>query len=193
LNRQVDIDYEIILVDNDSKRANSILFFLQTLRLASATFVRSPKNLFFSGGMNLGAKCAARESTHLLLLNSDVEFLEPRALKKTAEAHKRGVTGYEFLTNPDRCDGFCFLVDRDLYEQLGGLDERFKWWWAITKFQGDIISRGFDVQAIEQYQHLLLHHGGKSGDAWKAVNVSTRPIEADGWFPNCYSIKRIVL
>ena len=193
IERQVNVNYELIIVDNDSAPSESAEFFRRSFGKKPFKFLRSPQNLFFSGGMNLGARCANRDSTHLLLLNSDVEFLSEDAIQKLLRAHRRGATGFEFLTNPDRSDGFCLLVDRDIYDRLGGLDEHYKWWWSITKLQGQILSLGFLIQAIENYQDTLVHYGGKSGDAWRSVNISECPPEAEFWFPRNYQVSCIRL
>ncbi len=185
LEGQEGADYEIIIVDNNSRWLNSFYFFFSSMRLRRLrSYVRASTNLFFAGGMNLGVRQCSSEATHVLLLNSDTEFRDPLALKKVMDVHERGVTGFGEIGPPlPRCDGFFFLVDRDLYEEIGGLDEKFKWWWSITKFQGLVLSRGLTVKAISNHDDLLVHFGGKSGDAWKAVNSPDIPDEASSWFP----------
>ncbi len=118
------------------------------------------------------------------LLNSDVKFQHPQALETLCHAHLRGATGLRAINdNPVMiADGFCFLVDRDIFQALGGLDERFPWTRAITKLQADLLRSGYIVQAVREYQGILVHHGGKSGTDWKSVHKKVELAEVSVWF-----------
>jgi GT2 family glycosyltransferase len=102
----------------------------------------------------------------------------------------RGATGLRAINdNPVTiADGFCFLVDRDLFEALGGLDERFPWTRAITKFQAELLRSGYIVQAVREYQRILVHYGGKSGTDWKSVHKKVDLAEVSGWFKGLPSV-----
>jgi GT2 family glycosyltransferase len=184
LRRQQLVDYDIILVDNGSSTMNGIVLAAYARLFSVRSFVRSATNRFFSGGMNFGAQQVRPEATHLLLLNSDVEFQHPRALETFCRTHLRGATGLRAINdNPVMiADGFCFLVDRDLFEALGGLDERFPWTRAITKLQAELLRSGYIVQAVREYQSILVHYGGKSGTDWKGVHKKVELAEVSRWF-----------
>lgn len=184
LQRQEHVDYDVILVDNGSGPLSRIVLAVYARVFGVQSFVRSDTNRFFSGGMNLGARTASHKTTHLLLLNSDVDFQHPRALAALCRAHVRGATGLRAIDhNPVTiADGFCFLVDRDLFEVQGGLDERFPWTRAITKLQADLLRAGHSVQAVREHRNILVHHGGKSGTAWKRVHQKIDVAEVAGWF-----------
>jgi GT2 family glycosyltransferase len=184
LRRQREIDYDIILVDNGSGPFSRVVLYAYGLLFGVRTFVRSGTNLFFSPGMNLGARLARREVSHVLLLNSDVAFQDPRALATICRVHVRGATGLRAIDNHPVtiADGFFFLVDRDLYDSMGGLDEQYPWTRAITKLQAELLRAGHTVQAIRDYERLLLHFGGKSGSAWKTVHKKVELNEVASWF-----------
>jgi GT2 family glycosyltransferase len=180
------IDFETVVVDNGSDRQNQITSFITSLNAGhTETYIRSRTNLFFPAGINLGAKLASPDCTHLMYLNSDTEFKDPEALKKMAAMHRPGITGLGVVKSnsvPERPDGFCFLIDRAVHVRFGGLDEQYKWWWSITKLESQVLQAGLSVQAVRHYENLLVHFGGKSGDAWKAVNLPEPPTESALWF-----------
>lgn len=184
LRQQKGVDYDVILVDNGSGPVSRVVLHAYSILFGIETFVRSSTNRFFSPGMNMGARLANREATHILLLNSDVEFQDARALATVCRAHARGATGLRAIDDHPVtiADGFFFLVDRDLFDSLGGLDEKYPWTRAITKLQADLLRAGFTVRAIRDYQRLLLHFGGKSGTAWKTVHRKVELSEVATWF-----------
>jgi GT2 family glycosyltransferase len=184
LRRQEHVDYDVILVDNGSGLFSRVVLAMYARLFGVRSFVRSATNLFFSADMNFGAREARPDASHLLLLNSDVEFQHPRALKALCRAHVRGATGLCAIDdNPVTiADGFCFLVDRDLFAAQGGLDERFPWTRAITKLQAELLRAGYSVQAVREYRKILVHYGGKSGTAWKRVHKKVDLGEVSKWF-----------
>jgi len=184
LRQQKGVEYDVVLVDNGSGPFSRVVLYMYAVFFGTQTFVRSSTNRFFSPGMNMGARLANREATHVLLLNSDVEFQDARALATICRIHARGVTGLRAIDNHPVtiADGFFFLVDRDLFDSLGGLDEKYPWTRAITKLQADLLRAGFSVQAIRDYERLLLHFGGKSGTAWKTIHKKVELCEVATWF-----------
>jgi GT2 family glycosyltransferase len=184
LRKQRGLGYDLILVDNGSGRLSRFGLFVCSVLFRTNIYVRSRNNRFFAGGMNLGASVANRDVTHLLMLNSDTEFLDPCALEKICRAHLRGATGLRVIEKSPVtiADGFFFLIDRDVFEQFGGLDEQFPWTRAITKLQAQVLRAGLTVQAVRHYDHLLQHFGGKSGDAWKSVHIEVDASEIARWF-----------
>ena len=83
---------------------------------------------------------------------------------------------------PVRVDGYCLLIDADLYRQFK-LDEDYAWWWSITKLQAQVLRAGLSVRGYLHHERYLHHFGGKSGSDFKqAKGMDTSIEEADKWF-----------
>jgi hypothetical protein len=81
-----------------------------------------------------------------------------------------------------RGDGYCLLVDGDLYVAYG-LDENFEWNWAVTKLQAELLKAGHAVRAVREHDHLLYHFRGKSGEAPRsAKGMRVNRNDVVGWF-----------
>ena len=120
----------------------------------------------------------------MLLLNSDVEVKHPAWLRLLLAAHRRGATGYGVIEDAAgvRADGYCLLVDRDLYDRYQ-LDERYAWWWCSSKLQAELLHAGWAVRAIRHHDEFLIHHWAKSGkDFLGAPGMETDPATVRGWF-----------
>jgi len=178
------IGYEVVVVDNRSRLPTRVeLALLHVVGWIDALCLL-PENRLFAAGNNIGSRLASPESTHVVLLNSDVEIRDPEWLAKMLACHRRGATALGFVpTGPvPRADGYCLLVDRDLYLTYE-LDERYEWWWGVTKLQAELLRDGLSVQAVEDHDDLLVHFGGKSGDDWKsATGMDAREDEIRTWF-----------
>ncbi|HRY28675.1 MAG TPA: glycosyltransferase family 2 protein [Elusimicrobiota bacterium] len=85
LRRHTRGPYEIIVVDNATTDGSSA--FLEKEK--DVRLIRSPKNLFFSGGNNLGLRAA--RGNHLLLLNADTA-VTPHWLERLVLRAKRDKT-----------------------------------------------------------------------------------------------------
>ena len=162
------VNYELVVVDNASEQPTKDL--LQRLQreglIQHLTLLEY--NSFFARGNNIAAHNAAPDSTHLLLLNSDVEIKDPNWLSNLLRAHKPGITAYGVVEGPLRVDGYCLLVDTALYREHG-LDEAHEFFWAVTKLQAALLARGYSVQGYADHERYLHHFGGKSGNAFKAA------------------------
>ncbi|MBN9123928.1 MAG: hypothetical protein BGO99_01720 [Nitrosospira sp. 56-18] len=189
-----DVGYELVVVDNASEAETVSLVtnlhaegLIDTLKLLDY-------NSLFAEGNNIAAKLASTDSSYFLLLNSDIEVKSPDWLSHLLAAHKRGITSYGIAGNPWgsvgndpgkiplRVDGFCLLIDRDLYEKTP-LDEKHQWWYAVTKQQARLLQEGWSVQGYASHEQWLHHFGGKSGTAFKSaqgMNVSQEEVCA--WF-----------
>lgn len=169
------VEYNVVVVDNASDKDTKK--FLHQAKLSNKIDVlcNLESNRLFSKGNNVGVKISPEESNYILLLNSDVEILDPLWLKKLIDRHKKGITTYGACVGskfPNRGDGYCFLIDRELYEKHW-LDESFPWFWSVTKLQGKVLSEGYSVQAISDHKNIIKHYGGSSGDAYKKYKNST--------------------
>lgn len=166
--------FNVVVVDNASDKDTEK--FLHQAKLSNKIDVLCTleSNRFFSKGNNIGVKIAPEESDYILLLNSDVEILDPFWLRKLLDMHKQGITTYGACVGgefPNRGDGYCFLIDRKIYEKYW-LDESFPWFWGITKLQGEVLSGGYSVQAIKSHEKIIKHYGHGSGDAFKKMKNS---------------------
>jgi glycosyltransferase involved in cell wall biosynthesis len=176
------VNYELIVVDNASEPETRQLVgdlhekgWISKLRLMDY-------NSLFAEGNNIAAALAAEDATHFLLLNSDIEVKDPRWLEQLLKVHKRGITTYGVAEDPPRVDGYCLLIDADLYRKHP-LDEGHQWWWSVTKQQAAILNDGYSVQGYRQHEQYLHHFGGKSGSAFKSargMNVTREEVRQ--WF-----------
>jgi glycosyltransferase involved in cell wall biosynthesis len=176
------VRYELVVLDNDSQPETKALVqrlhdegLIDKLRLLD-------RNSLFAEGNNLASEMADPAATHYLLLNSDIEAHDPDWLRHLLDEHQRGITAYGVAPDPDRVDGYCLLIDADLYRRYK-LDEGHQWWWAVTKMQALVLSAGFPVRGFAEHEQYLHHFGGKSGSGFKnakGMNVSRE--EVLGWF-----------
>jgi O-antigen/teichoic acid export membrane protein len=163
-----DVNYELVVVDNASQSpTKNLLKRLQREGLIQHLTLLG-YNSFFARGNNIAAQNSTPDSTHLLLLNSDVEIRDPRWLSNLLMAHKPGITAYGVTEHPLRVDAYCLLVDRALYHEHG-LDEAHEFFWAVTKFQAALLAQGYSVQGYTEHERYLHHFGGKSGNDFKAA------------------------
>jgi len=176
---------EIIVLDNASSIETKNLL----LKLKSKGYIHklkfSDENTFFSKGNNLATKLAIDESKYYLLLNSDVSIKNKDWIKYLIKNKKKtnsvGIS-FGYASNPDRCDGYCFLIERELYDKYK-LDEEYQWWWALTKFEANILKEGSNLCAIKFHDKYLHHYGGGSGkDFLKAQIGNTSKETILSWF-----------
>lgn len=176
---------EIIVWDNNSNVETKELLISLNEKGYIDKLHFSEKNLLFAGGNNEATKLADSSSKYYLLLNSDIRVVDPQwlsfLLKEVEDGEYSGVS-YGFCKKPNRCDGYCFLVKRNLYDKFQ-LDTAFQWWWGITKLQALILREGHSLLAYRCHNHLLVHYGGKSGDAYKnAKGMDIDITEVIQWF-----------
>jgi hypothetical protein len=163
-----NVNYELVVVDNASEQpTKDVLRGLQAEGLIQHLTLLE-YNSFFAGGNNIAARQSANDSTHLLLLNSDVEIKDPNWLSNLLAVHEPGITAYGVVEDPLRVDGYCLLVDAGLYrEHL--LDENHQFFWAVTKLQAALLAQGYSVQGYSEHERYLHHFGGKSGKDYKSA------------------------
>ena len=184
LQRTHGVDHEILVVDNASRWPTTGYLSWAALAGRVGRLVLSRENLYYAKGNNLGAALSAEDSTHLVLLNSDVRIDSAEWLTTLLRCHNRGATAFGYVPEPvPRADGYCFLIDRDLYLNYR-LDERFPWWWSLTKLQSQLLRDGWCVQAIADHRRYLHHYGGKSRVSRDLLAQSQRmdPEQVVKWF-----------
>jgi hypothetical protein len=178
---------ELIVLDNSSKfPTRFILRILKSLGFIDK-LVLNPRNDLFAKGNNLASQQASKDTTHYLLLNSDIKVNDSDCFNKLIELHPRegGISSFgAVLTDPIRADGYCMLTDKFLYDKYQ-LDEDFEWWWSITKLQSQILTEGYKIRAVENHDEYLYHYGGKSGKGFKdAKGMDINRKEVISWFDN---------
>jgi GT2 family glycosyltransferase len=166
LQRTKDVNYETIVVDNNSRWITKLYLFWAFAMGKINRLCFLDRNTMFSGGNNIGVALSSSDSTHVVLLNSDVEIRDELWLRKLLNLHNGGVSAYGYVEGapevPARADGYCFLINKELYDRYE-LNEDFKWWWGLTELQAKLLRDGYGVQAIDKHDHILFHFGGKSG------------------------------
>jgi GT2 family glycosyltransferase len=166
VNTTEEVSYELIVVDNGSHKVEmKNLLFERFLAGDISKLYLSSFNHFFSAGNNIGVKLSSPESSHVLLLNADVRIKNPLWLKEMLEVHEPGITACAICDlngKLERVDGWCLLVDRNIYTAQHGMDEDFPFWGGITVLQRQILDAGFRVAGIQKYDSFIHHFGGKS-------------------------------
>jgi len=106
------IDYDLILVDNGGQRRG---------------MVNIDTMVPFAEAANMGAACLQNEK--LVILNNDVTFTGD--LFDTLEKYATPYCGAVLLTkeNVEYVEGWCIVIDRDLWHVLGGFNTVFKNSW----------------------------------------------------------------
>ena len=172
LKKTKNVDYEVIVVDNASGIiTKAVLKFLFRYKYIDK-LVTSDENTFFAKGNNIGTSYSNENSKYYLLLNSDIKIIDPDWLYLMLKGHKYGISSIGICDkgkHTARCDGYCFLIDKDLYDEYK-LDENFKWWYGITKLQIQVLNQeGCFVGGCEDDSTLIKHYWGGSGKAFKKV------------------------
>jgi len=180
LSKTKNIDYETIVVDNKSRFITKLILFLFfNLKHIINRLLYVDENTLFSKGNNIGVKNISNESTHILLLNSDVRINNPIWLEKLLTIHEFGATSFG-VTTSNRADGFCFLLDKELYLEFQ-LDEFYEHWWSLTKLQSEILKRGYKVKAVKSFPEYITHFAKKSGKIKQKIRTAS-PETVSNWF-----------
>lgn len=191
------VQYFITVIDNASEQyTNQILNnFLLSKKIDILCSLE--ENRFWSEANNIGEYISPTKCNKLLLLNSDVEILDSLWLKKLLDIHEYGYTSYGIVNAnlklhlPIRADGYCGLIDRDLYKKYK-LDADFPWWYSVTKLQSEILKNGHSVKAIKNHDSIIKHYGGKSTTIVLPSNyTSLDPKISKNWFIKSRGIKII--
>lgn len=178
------VGYELVVVDNASDEPTRNLVqqlhdegLIDTLHL-------SPVNTLFAEGNNIAAQYASDAATHYLLLNSDVRILHRDWLSHLLGVHRRGITSYGIVRGPlSVADGYCLLIDADLYGSHPLDSDAHQWAWAVTKQQATLMHEGHHVQGYAHHTRWLHHFGGKSGVAFLgARGMDVTFDDAARWF-----------
>ncbi len=172
---KMNFDFEFLAVDNDSTDPISLGYLEKAAEGGLVDLIKSPKNVGFGGGNNLGAKHA--KGKYVLILNPDI-FVNEDSVQKMVDYMDEhpdvGILGpklvypdgvvqdscrrnmsffdliikrtflsrlpilkgrvdkytmedfnHEEIREVDLLVGACFIIPRDVYEKVGGFDERY--------------------------------------------------------------------
>jgi glycosyltransferase involved in cell wall biosynthesis len=178
------IEHELIIVDNGSDNDTKDVLAHAYAQGIVDFLITSKRNLLFAKGNNLGANVSSSQSTHLLLMNSDIRIVSADWLSVLLGKHREGASAFGCVDSPpQRADGYCFLINRHLFMKYR-LDERFPWWWSITKLQAELLRDGFSVLAIRNHEEYLHHYGGRSKVSPQVLRESQEVDHREvlGWF-----------
>lgn len=179
------INYELIVVDNASGiRTKMLLKNLKRKGIIDTLYFNN-KNLLFAKGNNIASRLCSDDSDMILLLNSDISVKSCEWLNKLFSIHPKegGISSYGVVENePLRADGYCLLINRDLYIKYK-LDENFAWFWSVTKLESQVLKEGKPIRAVKNHEEYIHHYGGKSGHGFKnAAGLEIDIEEVKKWF-----------
>lgn len=181
-----NVEYELIVLDNHSKFITRMLLKSLKSKGFIDKLIMSDKNLLFAKGNNVAFQSAA-DSEYILLLNSDVRINSEDWLETLLNIHPQegGVSAFGAVdSEPIRADGYCLLINRDLYEKYK-LDETYEWWWGVTKLESMVLKEGKKIVAVRNHEKFIHHYGGKSGKGFKhAKGMDADRNEVKKWFDN---------
>lgn len=181
-----NVNYELVVYDNKSKDfTQRILKKLEKNNLIDK-LIFSDKNYFFVGGNNRAIKYVSKDSKYILLLNSDIEIRNKYWLENILRIHKKGITACQVCDEIDcRPDGWCLLVDKEIYLKYLLDEEKFTWYFSIADFASRVMKAGYNVQSIRNYQEFIIHFGGASEIASNISNLSLKDGDnVNEWFPH---------
>lgn len=137
IKRTRQVDYELIVVDNNSRiKTKIVLIVLRLLGYIDKLYLNKV-NALFAKGNNIASALTSKDSTHYCLINSDIDVKNSMWLSKLCSLHPQngGISAFgAVLSEPVRADGYCMLINKYLYDKYR-LDEQFEWWWSVTKLE----------------------------------------------------------
>lgn len=180
-NVSISLKYEIIVVDNNS--ADKTVAMLEK-EFPEITVIANTENYGFAKANNQGLKLTTGK--YILLLNNDTFVLAHslETLIAYMEEHPKVGAASPRLLNGDGISiqaqgggnkkqwlskeplsvkfitGASFLIRRDVYARLGGLDEKFFFYNEDLDWCTRILKRGWQIHYVPAAS--IIHYGGKS-------------------------------
>lgn len=187
LRRTTDVSYEVVVLDNNSKITTRFLLKILYHFGLIDKLLQSSENTYFAKGNNIASRYAHKKSKFYLLLNLDIKIIDPHWLKKLLDLHTKYNNSVSSIGVCDidkiycRCDGYCFLVDKPIYDKIR-LDEKFPWWYGITNLQANILKQGLNITGVIDDSKYIKHYWGGSGKAYKKVLKALPNEDLETWF-----------
>src|SRR3989344_1939535 len=164
LHRYKPMDADVIVVDNNSEDA--VKNYLREAKNKGLIdqLELSSDNYYYVKGNNIGARLSRVTSKYLLLLNSDIEIKHTNWMDiLLANAPEKGIISFGKTDIPViRPDGWCFLIDRNLFMELGGLNEYYQMNWGITDLTGRAAKANYEIRSIINPADYIIHYGQQS-------------------------------
>ncbi len=156
-------NFEIVIVNNNSNLETCNFLNSQFNKGKIHKLINLKQNVFFCKGNNIGVKASSKLSEYLLLLNSDTEIKSKNWLKVlTSLVTRGGIISYGYASLPLRPDGWCYLIDKKLYLELGGLKQTYRMNWCISEITRIALIKRINIKIILNYSKYIFHYGGKS-------------------------------
>jgi GT2 family glycosyltransferase len=161
----INNNYEIILVDNGSKRQDALDYLEALEKEPDIKVIRNTSNKWWAAAANQGARAADKNSKYLIFLHHDVNIINPAWIDlmiNIAEAHGSGCIGvekgtYEFdKKRIDFIQEWCLLVSRDCWRDCGPWIEELPQVGAPFMFTMRAQQKGYKPQLVGKLQ--IAHH-----------------------------------
>ena len=178
--RYTTVPYRLIVVDNASEEPTR-----EYLRgLDGIELIANEKNVLWCEGCNIGLRTVGADTTHVCLLNSDMEVRRADWLQRminvldsseqialVGTAHDRVRIGPTFGSP----DGQCFVFKRHLLDEIGLLDsERLPWNGADIDYAARAFARGYIYKIMPKNPELVVHYHGMSRRAGRTADHGNR-------------------
>lgn len=185
LKKTKDVDYEVVVLDNNSKQSTYRMLGRLKNKGYIDKIISLNENSYFVRGNNIASKFCSEKSDYILLLNSDVEIRNSIWLKKMIDTlgDNKGVVATHICSeNDNRPDGWCYLVNKDIYLNKLLDEQNFKHTCSLAKFNGELLNEGYKIYTIKNYENFIYHFGGKSGKVKNLKGMDTTEEQIKGWF-----------
>jgi len=201
------VPYELIVVDNGSE-PESVEILKQYLKAKRIhKLVLEPINHWFSEGNNIGVRHSDPRSKYILLLNSDVEILDPHWLLRLTEwmegiprtylAHTwathptnpslgprdivtMGWSYAEYVPGLARPEGWCYMIRRTWWKDIS---PDFPFYHGLEEMTADRLHHGAKAGVLFNYSRYVRHYEGGC-ESWKRKDeiINKRSPAEDKWF-----------
>ena len=199
------VEYEVIVVDNESTPHTAVSLQQHKDEGRIDTLILEPTNLMFSGGNNVGVAAADPSSEFIVLVNSDVGFLRGDWLSKqlawmegTIEhrptiwnAHPTQPSpgpkdiisfGWSHDTNIEgnaRPEGWCIMFRREWWAEMS---TDFPWLYGFEEMVAKQVRAGARCGVCFNYTLYVVHREGGSKPDTAPDIVNRRFPDLTAWF-----------
>lgn len=159
--------FELVVLDNASTHPDVTGLLAEISNDPRVKVVRFPENRFYWLAINEGLRRCDRACSLVVALNDDCVILGPTWIERLEESFGgRTDVGFVgdlmsdtlFPTLHPLVDGYCAMFRREVFDVLGGFDERFPFWWGFADFQLRAWKRGIrggDIKRPGDGHHLV--------------------------------------
>jgi hypothetical protein len=167
------INFKILVIESSNYPWNELSTKVKIIN----TDIPFNYNKFMNDGLKLG------NSEWCLICNNDLEFkahailkmiqynydsMSPKCPLTATQKHFNGV--HKGIRTAKELSGWCILIKRKTFEQIGGLDEDFSFWFADDSYMMQLLQHNIDHYLIATSEVLHLCGGSST---LKTLNKST--------------------